>query len=110
MLHAMNQNDLKDGALKAREQLERLRDDACEATRQASQALDGAWPATRVKAALLREPTLDGCNIVVNPLPSGVRLTGEVDSLDQVITAEALAAGTAGIRRVVNDLRVKPRS
>lgn len=109
MHHTMTKNELKDEIIKAREQLLKLKEDAVEAGRDAGRTLDDAWISTRIKAALLKESVLNGFEIGVGTEAGSVRLTGDLDTLDQVITAESIAAATPGVRRVYNDLRVKPR-
>ena len=109
MHYAIKKNERKEEVSKAREQLQKLKDGAVEAGRDAGQTLDDAWITTRIKAALFKESVLDGFEVGVGTEAGSVRLTGDLDTLDQVITAESIAAGTPGVRRVYNDLRVKPR-
>lgn len=93
-----------------RTRFDRPQDEAAELGREARRTLDDAWITMQVKAALMQDSLLGGLDIGVGTEAGSVRLTGELESVDQVITAESLAAGTRGVRRVYNDLRVKARS
>ena len=61
-----------------------------------------------VKTALLADPDVKGLAVEVTTEQGEVRLSGLVDSQLQLDRAAALAAAADGVRRVRNDLRVKP--
>lgn len=95
---------LKTEAEKTQDQLIRLKDTA---QGEAGRTLDDAWITTRVRAALFSAPGLDSLDISVGTELGAVRLSGQLDTMDQVLAAERITAGTPGVRRVHNDLRVK---
>ena len=109
MMHDSNKHKLDEEVNEARAQLQDLKKNVVKAGNNVRHALDDAWITARIKAALLKESLFKGFELGVGTEAGGVRLTGDLDTLDQVIAAESIAAGIPGVRRVYNDLRVKPR-
>jgi osmotically-inducible protein OsmY len=64
----------------------------------------------KVKAALLAEPALKSTDISVDTKDAMVTLTGSVESTDLREKVKQLAATTAGVRGVVDNLVVKATS
>lgn len=62
---------------------------------------------TKVKAAILKEPTLKSAEINVETFKGVVQLSGFVSSQDNVNTAMATARAVNGVTSVKNDMRVK---
>jgi osmotically-inducible protein OsmY len=63
---------------------------------------------TRVKARLIAAPDLGGVHIDVNTVDGRVTLTGKVATADRRADAEKIAARTAGVKSVDNQLTVAP--
>ncbi|ALC17761.1 transporter [Desulfuromonas soudanensis] len=64
----------------------------------------------RIKAAIIREETLERLQIKVETFQGVVLLSGFVDSLKSVDRAEEVAASVAGVVSVKNDLVVKEKN
>lgn len=82
----------------------------CASTRtreSAGQYVDNSVITTKVKAALLEEPTLKSMQIGVKTYKDVVQLSGFVDSAAAARKAGEVAAGVGGVARVANDLVVK---
>lgn len=82
----------------------------CASTRtqeSAGQYLDGSVLTTKVKAAILDEPSLKSFQIGVETNKDVVQLSGFVDSERSVQRAGEVAQGVRGVARVKNDLLVK---
>lgn len=108
-MHDSRKHKPDEAVNEAREPLQDLKKNVVQAGNDVRHALDDAWITARIKTALLKESLFRGYEVGVGTEAGGVRLTGELDTLDQVIAAESIAAGIPGVRRVYNDLRVKPR-
>ena len=62
---------------------------------------------TKVKAAILNEPTLKSAEINVETFKGVVQLSGFVKSSDSVGKATMVARNVAGVKSVKNDMRLK---
>jgi osmotically-inducible protein OsmY len=69
--------------------------------------LDNTVITTKVKAALLDEPSLKSFQISVKSYKDTVQLSGFVDSAQSAHRAGQLASAVQGVSRVRNDLIVK---
>lgn len=69
--------------------------------------LDDSVITTRVKAAILHEPTLKVAEINVETYKGIVQLSGFVSSSDAEQKAVSLARGVSGVKSVKDDMRVK---
>jgi osmotically-inducible protein OsmY len=82
----------------------------CAATPQSSstgQFVDDSVITTKVKAAILEEPTLKTLQITVETYKGVVQLSGFVDSAQSVKKAGEVAGRVAGVISVKNDLIAK---
>jgi osmotically-inducible protein OsmY len=82
----------------------------CAATRTSEstgQYVDDTAITTKVKAAILEQPTLKSAEINVETFKGVVQLSGFVSSQDNVNTAMATAKSVHGVSSVKNDMRVK---
>jgi osmotically-inducible protein OsmY len=82
----------------------------CAATPQSAstgQFVDDSVITTKVKAAILEEPTLKTLQISVETFKGVVQLSGFVDSAQSVTKAGAVAGSVAGVVSVKNNLIVK---
>ncbi len=59
---------------------------------------------TRIKAALLADPTVKGTQVVVNSFQGEVQLSGFVDSQAEKDRAGQIAASVPGVVKVYNNL------
>ncbi len=83
---------------------------ACASTRtheSAGEYIDNSLITTKVKAAILDEPSLKSFQISVKSYKDVVQLSGFVDSPQAVKRAGEVAAGVHGVSNVKNDLVVK---
>jgi osmotically-inducible protein OsmY len=83
---------------------------ACASTRTqegTGEYLDDTVITTKVKAAILGEPTLKAAEINVETFKGRVQLSGFVSSRPQMDTAVAVARNVKGVSGVTNDMRVK---
>ncbi len=83
---------------------------ACASTRTQAgtgEYLDDTVITTKVKAAILGEPTLKAAEINVETFKGRVQLSGFVSSRPQMDTAVAVARNVKGVSGVTNDMRVK---
>ena len=71
------------------------------------QYVDDTAITTKVKAAILNEPTLKSSEINVETFKGQVQLSGFVSSQDRVQTAVAVARGVSGVVSVKDDMRLK---
>ena len=71
------------------------------------QYIDNSVLTTKVKAAILDEPSLKVFEISVETFKGEVRLSGFVDSEQRVRKAGEVAGKVAGVRSVRNNLAVK---
>lgn len=62
---------------------------------------------TKVKAAILHEPTLKSAEINVETFKGVVQLSGFVSSAASESTAVKVASAVEGVKSVKNDMRVK---
>ena len=69
--------------------------------------LDDSLITTKVKAAVLNEPTLKATEINVETYKGVVQLSGFVSSQSSIDRAEEVARGVKGVKSVKNDMRVK---
>jgi hyperosmotically inducible protein len=75
--------------------------------RTAGEVIDDGVVTTKVKAALIAEPTTKAHEINVETREGVVQLSGFVDSNDSKSKAAEVAGRVAGVKQVTNDLRVK---
>jgi hyperosmotically inducible protein len=76
--------------------------------RAAGEVVDDGVITTKVKSALISEPTTKARDITVITREGIVQLSGFVDSLSEKATAGEVAQGVAGVKQVRNDLEIKP--
>ena len=69
--------------------------------------VDDAVITTKVKAAVLNEPTLKSSEINVETFKGVVQLSGFVSSQDEINKAVELARGVKGVTSVKNDMHQK---
>lgn len=69
--------------------------------------LDDTVITTKVKAAVLNEPTLKSAEINVETFKGVVQLSGFVGSQKEINRAVEVARGVNGVTSVKNDMRVK---
>jgi hyperosmotically inducible protein len=69
--------------------------------------VDDTWITTKVKAAILDEPTLKVAEINVETFKGIVQLSGFVSSQAAANRAVEVARGVKGVKSVRNDMRVK---
>lgn len=82
--------------------------DSSETNREkAADYIDDAVITTKVKAAILKEPTLKSYEVNVETYKGVVQLSGFVGTRAEVIKAAGLASSIKGVVSVKNDLRVK---
>jgi hyperosmotically inducible protein len=82
----------------------------CAVTRDQStvgEYVDDAGITTRVKAKFVENKTVDASSISVETLNGEVILSGFAKSMEERATAEKLASGTKGVKRVKNALEVR---
>ena len=65
------------------------------------------WITSKVKAAILNEPSLKSAEINVETFKGMVQLSGFVSSRASIDTAVAVARGIKGVTSVRNDMRVR---
>ena len=69
--------------------------------------IDDTWITTRVKAEILKEPTLKVTQINVETYKNVVQLSGFVDSSESMTKAVAIARSVQGVSSVKNDMRLR---
>jgi osmotically-inducible protein OsmY len=69
--------------------------------------IDDTVITTKVKAAVLNEPTLKSAEINVETFKGVVQLSGFVSSEAAINRAVEVARGVGGVKSVKNDMRVK---
>ena len=69
--------------------------------------IDDSVITTKVKAAVLNEPTLKSAEINVETFKGVVQLSGFVNSQDDIAKAASVASGVKGVTSVKNDMRLK---
>lgn len=72
------------------------------------QYVDDSVITTKVKSALLNEPTLKSAEINVETYKGVVQLSGFVRSQANISTAVNTAKGVEDVKSVKNDMRLKP--
>jgi osmotically-inducible protein OsmY len=71
--------------------------------------IDDSVITTKVKAAVLNEPTLKSAEINVETFKGVVQLSGFVNSEADIAKAASVASGVKGVTSVKNDMRLKPK-
>jgi osmotically-inducible protein OsmY len=71
------------------------------------QYMDDTAITTKVKSAILNEPSLKSAEINVETFKGRVQLSGFVSSRASVDRAVQVAQGVSGVSSVANDMRVK---
>ena len=74
----------------------------------AGQYIDDSTITAKVKSKLFDDPKTSGFSIKVETYHGVVQLSGFVDSQAEAYRAEKLARGVAGVKKVRNDVIVKP--
>ncbi len=69
--------------------------------------IDDTVLTTKVKAAVLNEPSLKSAEINVETFKGEVQLSGFVSSQAEINKAADVARGVKGVKSVKNDMRVK---
>ena len=69
--------------------------------------VDDSVITSKVKAAILDEPTLSSAEINVETFKGVVQLSGFVNSKADITKAVAVASGVGGVKSVKNDMRLK---
>ena len=69
--------------------------------------LDDSWITTKVKSAILAEPSLKVTQINVETYKGVVQLSGFVDSADAARKAVEVARSVKGVTSVKNDMQLK---
>jgi len=83
---------------------------ACSSTHKkegTGEYVDDSVITTKVKAAILQEPTLKVAEINVETFKGVVQLSGFVGSQADINTAVRVASGVGGVKSVKNDMRLK---
>ena len=73
------------------------------------QYIDDAVITTKVKAAVLNEPSLKSSEVNVETYKGVVQLSGFVSDLNDISRASSVARNVNGVKSVKNDLRLKSR-
>jgi len=71
--------------------------------------IDDSLITTKVKAAVLNEPTLKSAEINVETYKGVVQLSGFVNSDADIAKAASIAKGVEGVTSVKNDMRLKTK-
>ena len=71
--------------------------------------IDDSVITTKVKAAVLNEPTLKSAEINVETFKGVVQLSGFVNSEADIAKAASIASGVKGVTSVKNDMRLKAK-
>lgn len=69
--------------------------------------IDDTVISTKVKAAIIKEPTLSSAEINVETFKGVVQLSGFVSSQADINRAVVVARGVAGVKSVQNSMRLK---
>ena len=69
--------------------------------------VDDTLITTKVKAAILREPTLKIAEINVETFKGTVQLSGFVKTMEDVYKAAEVTRAVSGVQTVKNDIRLK---
>ncbi|APW45427.1 BON domain-containing protein [Rhodoferax antarcticus] len=70
--------------------------------------VDDATITTQVKARFAEDPKVSAMAIQVETLKGTVQLSGFAKSSSERSSAESIAKGVSGVKRVVNDVAVRP--
>lgn len=70
--------------------------------------VDDATITTQVKARFADDPRVSAMAIKVETLKGTVQLSGFAKSSSERSSAESIAQGVSGVKRVVNDIDVRP--
>ena len=70
--------------------------------------IDDTVITTKVKAAILNEPTLKSSEVNVETFKGIVQLSGFINSQTDINKAIEIARGVKGVTLVKNDMRLKP--
>lgn len=76
-------------------------------TESAGEYIDDSVITTKVKTAILNEPTLKTAEISVETFKGAVQLSGFVSSQANISKAADLARTVQGVKTVKNDMRLK---
>ena len=79
---------------------------ACASTQTAGEQINDSGITTKIKAKYTADPEINPFNIDVDTLDGVVTLRGEVEKQAAKDEAAKLASDTAGVLRVVNEIRV----
>lgn len=78
------------------------------ATRESTgEYIDDATTTTKVKAAFVKDPLVKALDVKVDTFKGTVQLSGFVDTAEQKVRAEQIAAGTQGVTSVKNNITLK---
>jgi osmotically-inducible protein OsmY len=69
--------------------------------------VDDSVLTTKVKAAILKEPSLSSAEINVETFKGEVQLSGFINSRSDISKAAEIARSVNGVRAVKNDMRLK---
>jgi osmotically-inducible protein OsmY len=81
-----------------------------EAVSKTGEVIDDAWITTKVKSQFMTEDAVDGSHIEVDTTNNVVTLKGTVPSEAAHAAALRIARETKGVKRVVDNLRVGPKT
>lgn len=70
--------------------------------------VDDASITTRVKAKFAEDPTVSAMSIKVETLRGTVQLSGFAKNVAEKSRAETIARGTPNVKRVINDIVIRP--
>lgn len=73
----------------------------------ASEYIDDSYLTTKVKAAILRDPTLKSSEINVETYKGAVQLSGFVGSRSDITRAVEVTRTVRGVKAVRNDIQLK---
>jgi osmotically-inducible protein OsmY len=71
--------------------------------------IDDSVITTKVKAAVLNEPTLKSAEINVETFKGVVQLSGFVSSKENITKATEVAISVKGVKSIKNDMRIKAK-
>ena len=78
------------------------------ATRESTgEYIDDATTTTKVKAAFVKDPLVKALDVKVDTFKGTVQLSGFVDTAEQKVRAEQIAAGINGVTAVKNNITLK---
>jgi hyperosmotically inducible periplasmic protein len=78
------------------------------ATRESTgEYIDDATTTTKVKAAFVKDPLVKALDVKVDTFKGTVQLSGFVDTAEQKVRAEQIAAGVNGVSSVKNNITLK---